>query len=193
MKILAVLIAVVALLAGCASSGGRSEPRSRPTFVDPETPVRTTAPVKVASRKYDDCDDAVKAAQGHLARAIDYGSEGDVAELRLAVRRAAKTIIVNEDCFPAGMVAETPDPDVVEVERLPQWLEKKAPEHCKPVLRDAQTLLNFTGGLYSKGERTNTARLRKGLTEISQKHPKCFPPALAASFDSSLERDYPDE
>jgi len=148
--------------------------------------------VKVAAQKYDDCEDAAKAAQGHVTQAIDHGSEGDVAGLRLAIRKMSKTILVNEACFPASMVDGMPDPDVEEVERLPAWLERKAPEHCKPILRDAQLLLNFTGGMYAKGERVNTARLRKGFTNMSDKHPKCFPPALATSFDRSLERDYPD-
>jgi hypothetical protein len=191
MRALVFALATLILLTGCGPSDGGGHPSSKPKFVGPETTVPTLAPVKVTAKKYGDCAHATTAFHKQMARAVRYGSLGEIPELVLAIRRGWKTIRVNEDCFPARQVAQTPaDPDVVEVVKLPEAVEREASERCKPVLREAQTLLNFTGGWYSSGDRENTSRLRQGFTKLSEKHPKCLPPRIAKKFDDAVERPY---
>lgn len=190
MRALASVLVTFVLLAGCGSSDSDTS-TSKPKFVDPEAPVSTPAPIKVTAKKYRKCEQAKAAFHAQIERAVRFGSQGEIPELVLALRRGWKTIRVNDDCFPSQQVAETPaDPDVVEIVKLPEAVEREAPERCKPVLREAQTLLNFTGGLYSSGDRENTSRLRKGFAKLSEKHPDCFPPWIAKKFDDAVERPY---
>jgi hypothetical protein len=135
--------------------------------VESRQPVKDPGPAVV----YDDCDAAVAGVQKMFTNSITSASEGRIDRVRTVMIAMPRTIVANEDCFPAESVAGARDVEDTKMTE-PEGIDRQ-PAECRQTIRDVFDLLNFAAGLKSNAPEMSD-KAANGFAELSSANPDCF-------------------